>query len=545
MACIDLKDAYYLVPVAKQHQKFLKFTWKGRLYQFTCLAQGLSSAPRLFTKLMKPVFSHLRGKGHISSGYIDDSFLVGYSNSECQLNVDDTLQCFHELGFLIHDDKSVITPTQIIQHLGFVLNSIEMTIFISEEKHNKLCGVIISVLKQNMSSIRAVAQMIGMMVACCPGVEYGPLFYRQIDRKKTAALKVNQGDFDKHMTLSPKAHQDMLWWVENARLFTKWLNHGKIGHVLYTDASTKGWRANMANVTTGGEWSTVEKDHHINYLELRAVLFGLQSLCREISNAHVKVMTDNTTAVVYINNMGGSRSFLCNDMAREVWAWCMTRNIWLTASHIPGKLNVVADKASRVFDDSTEWKLDANIFPKLTAHFGTPEVDMFASRLNYQMTPFVSWHPDPQAWAIDAFTLDRNNIFFYAFPPFSIIPQVLQKLDTAQTQAILIVPNWPIQPWYPLLTRLLIQQPILLPKYKSNVSLPFKQEKEHPLGKQLKLMACLLSGDPCQVRAFHQKLKQQYSTPGGLEHKNNTKSFSTSGSHLLISGMQAPSSNSD
>ncbi|CAB4000067.1 Hypothetical predicted protein [Paramuricea clavata] len=229
-------------------------------------------------------------------------------------------------------------------------------------------------------------------------------------------------------------------------------------------------------------------------------------------------------------------------MAREVWAWCMTRNIWLTASHIPGKLNVVADKASRVFDDSTEWKLDANIFPKLTAHFGTPEVDMFASRLNYQMTPFVSWHPDPQAWAIDAFTLDWNNILFYAFPPFSIIPhftfQVLQTLDTAQTQAILIVPNWPPEPWYPMLTRLLIQQPILLPKHKSNVSLPFKQEKEHPLGKQLKLMACLLSGDPCQVRAFHQKLKQQHSTPGGLEHKNNTKSFSTSGSHLLISGMQ-------
>ena len=91
-----------------------------------------------------------------------------------------------------------------------------------------------------------------------------------------------------------------------------------------------------------------------------------------------------------------------------------------------------------------------------------------------------------------------------------------------------------------MLTRLLIQQPILLPKHKSNVTLPFKHGKEHQLGKQLKLMACLLSGDPCQVRAFHQKLKQQYSTPGDLEHKNNTKSFSTNGSHLLISGMQIP-----
>ena len=64
----------------------------------------------------------------------------------------------------------------------------------------------------------------------------------------------------------------------------------------------------MANVTTGGEWSAIEKDRHINYLQIRAVLFGLQSLCREISNAHVNVMTDNATAVAYINNIGGSHS---------------------------------------------------------------------------------------------------------------------------------------------------------------------------------------------------------------------------------------------
>jgi hypothetical protein len=66
----------------------------------------------------------------------------------------------------------------------------------------------------------------------------------------------------------------------------------------------------------------------------------------------------------------------------------MTRNIWLTASHI--KSNVVADKASWAFNDTTEWKLDATIFQKRTTHFGTPEVDMFTSRLNYQMMPFVS-----------------------------------------------------------------------------------------------------------------------------------------------------------
>ena len=540
MASIDLKDAYYLIAIAQEHQKYLKFKWKGQLYQFTCLAQGLSSAPRLFTKLMKPVYSKLRAMGHISSGYIDDSFLVGYSYAECETNVNDTLKCFQELGFLPHTEKSVTKPTQVLQHLGFILNSTDMTVSISREKHNKLCTFARGVLQHHAPSIREVAKLIGMMVACLPGVEYGPLFYRQLDRDKTAALKANYGNFDSPMTLSPLGRADITWWITHAYESKKHLSHGKYNHVVYTDASTKGWGAHFHEQSTGGEWLPSERDHHINYLELKAVLFGLQSFCRDLSHSHVKVMTDNTTALAYINNMGGSQSLLCNTIAREIWEWCMIRHIWLTASHIPGKLNVMADTASRVFDDSKEWKLDAELFFEITSHLGPPEMDMFASRLNYQMKPYVSWHPDPEAWAIDAFTVDWSNMFFYAFPPFSILPQVLQKLEMTQAQAILIVPNWPTQPWYPALTRLLIRQPILLPRNRSNVTLPFNPEKEHPLADKLNLMACRLSGNPSQIREFHHKLRQQYSIPGVQAHKNSTKCSSINGNYMLIDKMQIP-----
>jgi len=54
MASVDLKDAYYSVPIHQDHEKYLKFEWKGQLYQFTCLPNGLACAPRLFTKLLKP-----------------------------------------------------------------------------------------------------------------------------------------------------------------------------------------------------------------------------------------------------------------------------------------------------------------------------------------------------------------------------------------------------------------------------------------------------------------------------------------------------------
>ena len=76
MASVDLKDAYYSVPIALKDRKFLKFEWKGDYYQYTCLPNGLACAPRLFTKILKPIYAHLHSVGHVSMGNIDDLFLV-------------------------------------------------------------------------------------------------------------------------------------------------------------------------------------------------------------------------------------------------------------------------------------------------------------------------------------------------------------------------------------------------------------------------------------------------------------------------------------
>ena len=71
MASIDLKDAYYSVPIAQAHQKYLKFQWENKLYAFTCFPNGLAFCRRKFTKLLKPVYSGLRQLGYVSSPYID------------------------------------------------------------------------------------------------------------------------------------------------------------------------------------------------------------------------------------------------------------------------------------------------------------------------------------------------------------------------------------------------------------------------------------------------------------------------------------------
>ena len=55
MACIDLKDAYYSIPIRQRDRKYLKFQWNDALYQYTCLPNGLSSGPRKVTKILKPL----------------------------------------------------------------------------------------------------------------------------------------------------------------------------------------------------------------------------------------------------------------------------------------------------------------------------------------------------------------------------------------------------------------------------------------------------------------------------------------------------------
>ncbi|XP_013418549.1 uncharacterized protein LOC106179464 isoform X1 [Lingula anatina] len=63
--------------------------------------------------------------------------------------------------------------------------------------------------------------------------------------------------------------------------------------------------------------------------------------------------------------MGGCKSILCNSLARDIILWCKARNIWLTAAYLPGSLNIVADRESRVFHDDTEWMLDIDTYRKL------------------------------------------------------------------------------------------------------------------------------------------------------------------------------------
>ncbi|XP_077991021.1 uncharacterized protein LOC144445357 [Glandiceps talaboti] len=496
MASVDLKDAYYTVPIAKEHQKYL---WKGQLFQYTCLPNGLASAPRMFTKLLKPMYATLRKLGYTSMGYSDDSLLVGSGVNECKQNISDTVNLLTQLGFIHHPDKSVLVPTQKLTFLGFDIDSVSMTVTLTQGKIEKMITECNMLTRKDSESIRMFAKIIGLMISSILGVEFGPLYCRSLEMAKIKALQWQNGNFEACMAITSNMKKDLDWWVRNLPHERRSISKGNSDITICSDASTLGWGVSCEGKKGGGRWVAWEANHHINYLELLAVYFALRCFEQTFMNKYVKVLCDNTTAVAYINNMGGVRSVECKDIAKTIWLWCKERGIWLTASHLPESLNI--DYESRQFNAQTEWQLNPSIFALIMKEWGLPTIDLFASRLNNQLRHFVSWKPDPDAVHIDAFTINWKSHYFYAFRPFSVIGRCTQKVAVDQATGILITPLWPTQPWFTQLLQMLVDHPLLLPRMDNLLRFPNSQ-RLHPLRKKLQLIACLVSGNHLKSKTY-------------------------------------------
>ena len=211
---------------------------------------------------------------------------------------------------------------------------------------------------------------------------------------------------------------------------------------------------------------------------------------------------DNSTVVSYINKQGGTRSHSLLRLTVELLLWLEVQDIVVRARHIPGCLNVIADHLSRPNQPiPTEWSLHPEIVKRIFRVWGTPEVDMFATLSNSHLPRFMSPVPEPRALAVDALSQDWQGRSMYMFPPFPLLSKVVQKLrSTHVAEVILVAPWWPSQPWFPLLLRLCVEHPLILP-YRQDL-LSQQDQKYISDGKSFHLHAWRLSCDTTKQQAF-------------------------------------------
>lgn len=111
----------------------------------------------------------------------------------------------------------------------------------------------------------------------------------------------------------------------------------------------------------------------------------------------------NQTAVAYVNNMGGMVSTEATLITRDLWTWCLQRDIRLSTQCLPGSENITVDEESRVMKDRSNWLLNRQVFRKILLCFLSMDVDLFMFCRYFQLPRYFSWRPDPAAEATDAF----------------------------------------------------------------------------------------------------------------------------------------------
>lgn len=381
MCTIDLKDAYFLLSIHKEHRKFLRFEFDGNIYEYNCMPFGLNIAPFVFTKLMKPVISCLRERGFLSVIYLDDILLFGTTHAECLDNVRATVHLLTSLGFLPNYEKSNLVPTQIIEYLGFIYNSVDMSVSTPSGKKLKTSQLIKKFSSLKSCSIRDFAMFLGKLTSICPGIRYGWLYTKMFEREKFLALRDTGGNYDAIMNLSPTLSCDFQWWINNLPHSKNCIRVDTFELEIFSDASNTGWGICCSGKKPHGFWSEVEKQHHINYLELLAVFFGLKCFAANQSHCNILCRVDNTTALAYINKMGSVQYPKLNNLSRTIWQWCEKRDLFLYASYIKSSDNNEADSESRSLAMETEWSLDIAAFTKIVTKFDQPDIDLFANRI--------------------------------------------------------------------------------------------------------------------------------------------------------------------
>ena len=123
LASIDLKDAYFRIPVHPSSRKLLRFVSNGTVYQFRALCFELSTAPQVFTRVFAAVSSWAHSRGVRLLRYLDDWLILSSSEAKTKQHVNQLLALCYSLGIVINKEKSDLSPSRSVEYLGMIIDT--------------------------------------------------------------------------------------------------------------------------------------------------------------------------------------------------------------------------------------------------------------------------------------------------------------------------------------------------------------------------------------------------------------------------------------
>ncbi len=235
---------------------------------------------------------------------------------------------------------------------------------------------------------------------------------------------------------------------------------------VFTDASDTGWGAHCLGEEIQGDWSPLELSLHINVQEMKVIFIALKNFSALLKGKVVMFLCDNSTTVWHLRKAGGVKVWQLYALTWLIYSKANKMGITIQIRHIPGALNVIADRLSRKGQiQQTEWSLHPHVFKRICSTLYKPMIDGFATADNTKLPLYISPVPDPAAYSVDALSVPWTGLCLYLFPPVRILSQVLRKLLLEPCRALVIAPFWPSQIWFWDIVHASTNQPMALPDF--------------------------------------------------------------------------------
>ena len=551
-ALVDVKDCYIEFGLHPAHRRHCRFRDpRLRRWQWRTMSFGMSEAPHLCTRILRPFIGILKGLGIRCSIYLDDLLVLSQSPTSLAVSMGVAMEMLQlELGLMLKLSKCNLAPSQKFTALGVVWDTSTMKCFVPVKRIRNIQSTAKRILNRagagatagvflpaesNPVRTRDLARLVGQCVSTSLAIR--PAKRRLLYVQQLLGKSVRHKGWEGEIKLTTEAVQAIRWWTTKAPE----LANGNdivppprpIQGFVTSDAATHnaGWGGILVmgdrKWTTRGFFTKEERELYINNLELLGNRKTVESLLPQAvprhlwHQVHLQCELDNVAAIKY-GKVGVSRSIGMSILGADYFDWREEFHLSLGFQFLAGVRNVEADGLSRWEMTHREWKLAPTLFREVCRLFRQrPDVDLFASRQNRQVSRFFSYEHDYEAIGTNCFNSEWGKLgVTYAYPPPILVGRLLQKIRLDQVKStIVMLPVWPAQNWWPTMLEMLISIPLLLP----NETWITQDQWDLPTWEgKWSMIAVHLSGDSQHVKASRERFS---SVPGHLSKKAISKNM--------------------
>ncbi|KAK5985976.1 reverse transcriptase [Trichostrongylus colubriformis] len=356
MTTFDLKSGYHHVRIAEQSQNFLGFSWNSKFFKFTVLPFGLSSAPHIFTKILRPLIKKWRGEGKGVAIYLDDGLIWANSRSGCKATSEGIRKELKEFGWFEAEQKSVWSPSSKATWLGFDIDLNSFEISISKDRIEGASSTLQRMLQDRAPSLHARMRWEGSLASMS-------LVISDNDKRRTRAITTaiaeaqsSECALSYRWSLSTKEKRDIYFWSER-------LTKGMLTSlsppdcppapqfIIEVDASAHSVGAVLRGSSNRKAHSVLPESLKLassTSRELWAIHFGLLTFGPVLAG-NILLRTDNQAAC-RIYRVGSNLEYL-QQQAEDIWELQESLKLnRVTVEWIPREQNVLADLESRELD---------------------------------------------------------------------------------------------------------------------------------------------------------------------------------------------------